>query len=83
MGETYVTSNDVMARGVLPMQLNGCVILMTWQNEDVVIAEDMLGMGGESNADGNDDEDAVVVSFVNAVVSLTCCGSGFVVPVLE
>ena len=49
----------------------------------MVIAEDMLDMGGESNADGNDDEDAVVVSFVYTIVALTRCGGGLFVPVLE
>jgi hypothetical protein len=43
----------------------------------------MLQMGGESKTDGNDDEDAVVVAFVNAVVILTCCGGGLFVPMLE
>ena len=43
----------------------------------------MLQMGGENKTDGNDGEDVVVVSFVNAIVILTRRGGGLFVPVLE
>ena len=43
----------------------------------------MSQLGGKNKTDGNGGKDVVVVSFVNAIVILTRCGGGMLVPVIE
>ena len=83
MGETYGTGDGMMARGVLFMQLSGCVIMTMRRVEDVWNAGNMLEVDEEGKIDGDDGNDVVVVSCINAISILTRCGGGLFDPVLE